>query len=122
MTGTVLSYVPIAVLVAVISGFAGIALAFVKVIPKLKELSTKRLMDAVEAWQRVAERHEARLQIVEDEGDKLRTQLRECEAICRNEAAARADSDVAHDVQIENLHREFAEVLRTTKELLGGRK
>lgn len=117
----ILTYIPVAVLTAVITGFAGIALAFVKVIPKLKELSTTRLEEAVGAWQSIAKRHEARIKALEDDCSGLRKELHACENICRDEAAARRDADIAHAAQIEALHKEFREALQTAKELLGGK-
>lgn len=77
-----LPFVPVMVLTTVITGFAGIIVAIIKVWPKLKELSAVRLNDAIEAWKSIAKRHEDRIGVLERDNVELRQTIRINEAKC----------------------------------------
>lgn len=83
-----LTYVPVAVFTAVVTGFAGIAVAIVKVWPKLRELSSVRLNDAIEAWKKIADAHAVRISLLEQENILLRGTIRDNEQKCADDIAA----------------------------------
>lgn len=105
---TWLQYVPVGVFVTLVG-------SLLAVWPKLKELSSQRMEDAINAWKAVAEHTEERMKAVEEKCAKLQTALEECQDQCRA-------AEIRHDDEIRAMNAKFAQFQQSTANLLGDRE